>query len=362
MADRKIFTRITLIIAFVLLVALIPVSTADAAAVRAPFGVLANAVNRTVVVSWEPVNKATRYIVYESKDGDTFKKIKETRNEKAVFKYKTRGSTYGYYVKSCIKTSEGTACSKNSQKSFTTVAKTGKSTIKNFLRTGLAPVGHTMYVWGGGWNIQDRAAGYTALRTGTYYKWRSFARKQNKNYNFRKHIYELKNGLDCTGFVGWCTYNVNQVKNNVGKGYVFHSSAVIEAYAKKGFGKRISKKKLKKHVTGDVMSRNGHAWISLGECSEDKSTVVLHSSPKGVRLAGTPAKDGTKNSAAAKLARKYMKKYYPKWYAKYPGVYTIKDYNTDFDALRWDSSMLSDPDGYRKMTPKQVLEDLFSER
>lgn len=109
------------------------------------------------------------------------------------------------------------------------------------------------------------------------------------------------------------------------------------------------------------MSTDGHAWISLGECS-DGSVVILHASPPVVTLAGTPSSSGKKNSKAVRLAKKYLKKYYGKMYRKYrkKGIaYRDRSFLKDFARFRWSSKILSDPDGYRKKTAAQVLKDLF---
>lgn len=39
-------------------------------------------------------------------------------------------------------------------------------TLKHFLKTSIKPVGQTMYVWGGGWNKADTAAGKEARQMG----------------------------------------------------------------------------------------------------------------------------------------------------------------------------------------------------
>ena len=57
------------------------------------------------------------------------------------------------------------------------------------------------------------------------------------------------------------------------------------------------------------MSSPTHIYIVVGSCA-DGSVVLVHSSPAGVRLSGTPDKKGRTNSEAVKLAKKYMKKYY----------------------------------------------------
>lgn len=50
----------------------------------------------------------------------------------------------------------------------------GKQTLLNFLITAKAPLGHTMYVWGGGWNEEDTAAGEEARSIGESPRWQEF--------------------------------------------------------------------------------------------------------------------------------------------------------------------------------------------
>ena len=133
-------------------------------------------------------------------------------------------------------------------------------------------------------------------------------------------------------------------------------------YAKLGFGKYASRAMAGKRKAGDIMCCATHVWICLGEC-KDGSAVVLHSSPPMVSLAGTPSRDGVKNSKAVKLARKYMKAYYPQQYAAYPNsIYRGNVYNTSYGRMRWKKSVLSDPEGYKGRTANTILKDLFAER
>lgn len=110
------------------------------------------------------------------------------------------------------------------------------------------------------------------------------------------------------------------------------------------------------------MSSSGHVWMVVGQCN-DGSVVLLHSSPPGVQLAGTPTPSGKTNSRAVKLAATYMKKYFPKWYRKYPDCSVSYQYLTQYAQMRWDvsgKSVMSDPEGYRNKNANQILKDLFS--
>ena len=58
-----------------------------------------------------------------------------------------------------------------------------------------------------------------------------------------------------------------------------------------------------------------------------------------------------------------MKKYYPELYKNYPNsVYRGSTYNSSYGRMRWNKKTLADPEGYKNMTAKKVLKDLFSER
>lgn len=110
------------------------------------------------------------------------------------------------------------------------------------------------------------------------------------------------------------------------------------------------------------MSSAGHVYMVLGVAA-DKSLVVVHSTPKGVQINGTPTPSGITNSIAASLAKQYMSTYYPDWYNKFPSVKVDYSYLTDFDQMSWNISgnaLLSDPDGIVNKSAEQVLASIFS--
>ena len=145
---------------------------------------------------------------------------KQTKKSQCILKNKEPGRVYYYYIRAYkVKSSKKLQYSKASKKVSTTVPVEGVSTIKNFLQTAIAPIGSTMYVWGGGWNKADTAAGKDAKRLGLSPKWRSFAKNKDASYNYNYYRYQIHNGLDCSGYVGWCVYNVLNTKNGQ-KGYV----------------------------------------------------------------------------------------------------------------------------------------------
>lgn len=335
-------------------------------------GVMATAVKKEIAVSWEPVKGASGYLVYEAvrqKDNTmsigAFQLAKKTKKHRCVLGNKEPGRVYYYYIRAYRKQNGNIQYAKSSQRVSTTVPLEGVSTIKNFLQTAIAPVGSTMYVWGGGWNRADTAAGKDAKHVGLSSKWRVFAKNKDSSYNYNQYRYQIHNGLDCSGYVGWCIYNVLHTKDGK-KGYVYKASKQAKKFSGFGFGDYCPAKEITDYRAGDIMSSTcqccGHVWIVVGQC-EDGSVVLLHSSPCGVQLCGTTTPSGTVDSSAYRLAKKYMKQYYSEWYEKYPRVNRGSSYLTHYGQMRWttkgEDAILSDPDGYQNMEPEEILRDLF---
>ena len=388
MVVKRISTILVVIIGLCLCAAMLPNEASAAAFVeKKPEGLMATASKGKIAVTWEKVPGAKTYAVYRNmrrlstdpKTGLTltgqntrkavsqlkYRRILVTKKTKAIIKSCKKGYEYSFYVEARREVKiNGVKTTEISQKSSirsTTVPYEGKSTIKNFLRTGISPIGSTMYIWGGGWNGFAGNNSEQKFKTGLSPKWRSFASKHKSNYNYVRYLLQREKGLDCSGFVGNCVYNVMETSNNR-QSYV--TSAYREGiyYSSLGFGKYVSNKLVGTRKAGDVMTCATHVWICLGECT-DGSAVVLHSSPPMVSLAGTPSDKGVSNSKAVKLARKYMKKYYPELYKNYPNsVYRGSTYNSSYGRMRWNKKTLADPEGYKNMTAKKVLKDLFSER
>lgn len=329
-----------------------------------PLGVMANGVENQVVLSWEPVKRASGYEVFERATGEKkFSKIQKTTSCKVILKKKVRGTVYQYKIRA-YQNKKKESYGKFSAVAETTVAKESTSTIKNLLTTALAPVGSTMYIWGGGWNKADTGAGKDGRRIGLNPNWRNFCNKQKASYNYRKHRFQFGNGLDCSGFVGWSVYNIKKTKNGKpGEGYVTKSSKVASSYASHGWGTYKKAASIKDWRAGDIMSSSSHVYIVIGSCP-DGSVVLVHSSPTGVRLSGTPDRKGKTNSEAVQLSRKYMKKY-PSWYKRYPSCGKGKSYLTDFNQFRWKTGkgdVMSDPDGYQNKSAEEILKDLYRKK
>ncbi len=232
-----------------------------------------------------------------------------------------------------------------------------KSTIKHLLQTALKPVGKCMYVWGGGHNQT------VSTTIGVLPGWETYFKKQTKSYyhGYRLNAYD---GLDCSGYVGWVLYNTFNTESGHGS-FTTLAQYMTKLYASYGWGKYKSARKFTNQKAGDIMSlAAGHVYIVVGRCS-DGSLVILHSSPQGVMINGTVSKKGKKKSKAWKLARKYMKRYYPEWMAKYRDVRRSSSYLSQYSKMSWyiskTNSVMSDPEGLRKMSADQVLKVIFNE-
>ena len=216
-------------------------------------------------------------------------------------------------------------------------------------------------------------------------------------------------GVDCSAYVGWTVWNTLNTENGVqGKdGYVMSSTNQAYNFANLGWG-TYDKGEYKLNGAGeiyadgdgdshrlfdtadfnvgDVFSDNGHVWICLGVC-EDGSMVFMHSTPStskdglgeggGIQISALDLQD-RETCEAAELADYYMTTYYPQWAERYDAVTKgesyIKVYDTGMpgtDGYRfrkagrfsWDleDGILSDPDDYSKLTPAEILADIFAE-
>ena len=230
-------------------------------------------------------------------------------------------------------------------------------TIKNYLAGALTAVGKVLYVWGGGWTDANRKG-----LSPTMLKWYN---SQSSNYDYHQYndltTANRVKGFDCSGFVGWSTYQVMHAKSNEGSGYTCVSGDVGGYYKAWGWGSRITPKRLKSRnyalQAGDIGYNAGHVYIVIGQCP-DKSVVVVHSTPQaGVQIGGTTTPDGNSNSQAYYLAYKYMQ--------QYPGTkkyrYSIYAGNmlNDYYFFRWNRKTLADPDGYTTMSAEQILKNLY---
>lgn len=228
--------------------------------------------------------------------------------------------------------------------------------MNDLLEKSLLPVGKTMYIWGGGWNEADDGSGIEAVTIGVSPRWEEFASKQDASYDYKKTRYQIHDGLDCSGYIGWLMYNVmNDTDGN--QGYVMGANVQAKTFASYGWGALLKSNDWK---PGDVCSMSGHVWLCLGSCP-DGSVLLVHSSPPGVRICGTRLANG-KDSQAVALATEVMKTYYPEWYAKYPACSVSNSYLTTAEKLRWGNKVLLDPDGLQNKNAYEIVDYLFKKK
>lgn len=238
------------------------------------------------------------------------------------------------------------------------VTEPASPSLLSFLQTAVEPVGKTMYIWGGGWNEEDTGAGVEAVSLGVSPLWAEFAMEQDETYNYKNHRYQIHDGLDCSGFVGWAVYNALETESG-GEGYVGKAAAMAQDFADRGLGEYIPTSRLERWCPGDIMSMKGHVWISLGMC-DDGSVLLVHASPPGVILCGTELPGGGR-SEAVELARSLMEAHYPDWYSRYPDCSRGYSYLEKSSAMRWSREVLSDEEGLCEMTAYEVAALLWAE-
>ena len=258
----------------------------------------------------------------------------------------------------------------------------------------MMPVGTTLYIYGGGWNWQDDGSAVQTRTIGVSPDWIRFFEGQDENFTYKGKDGDEENvdasasyypfggyneyyyaGLDCSGYVGWVIYNTFETENGK-EGYVGGATGFAKRLADLGLGTWTQDVAGPAAVflPGDIMSLNGHVWISLGTC-DDGSVVILHSTPSysrtgqpggGVQI-GAVGQD--ESCEAYILADHYMSEYFPKWYGRYPAALKKPENYFHFEGekaglFRWNTGeggRLSDPAGVQKMQPKEALGLLFGE-
>lgn len=230
---------------------------------------------------------------------------------------------------------------------------TDEPSMDKLMRLAIAPVGNTMYIWGGGWNEADDGAGIEAVTIGVSPRWVEYAAQQGADYNYRNTRYQIHDGLDCSGYIGWLVYNVMNEESGK-EGYVMYACDMAKTYADYGWGTYMTSGDYK---PGDICSMSGHVWLCLGTCS-DGSVLLVHSSPPGVRICGTELPGGY-DSRAIELAKEIMSTHYESWYNRYPDCSVNAGYLTGSVRMRWDTSVLPDENDIQNASGEQVAEYLF---
>ena len=226
-----------------------------------------------------------------------------------------------------------------------------KIDVSEFIKSAFAAVGKVMYIYGGGWNEEDSGAGKGAMTEGILPDWEKFAAKCGKDYDHKKYDAQkdksmLLNGLDCSAYIGWVIQNTFKD----GKRYVTNSGNIGNFLESLNFGHTIKNKNIKERKIGDIMFKDGHTYINLGQCA-DGSILIVHSSPPGVQINGI-GKD------AEELAKECMQKYFPEWYEKFPNVSRDNSYIGEYDCFRW--TIFEDKNNISALSPKMLLKHFFT--
>ncbi len=231
------------------------------------------------------------------------------------------------------------------------------SSMEKLLKTSLLPLGNTMYIWGGGWNEEDTGSGIESVTIGVSPGWAEFAARQNAGYDYNTTRYQIHDGLDCSGYIGWLVYNTFHTVANE-EGYVRKAAKMAETFASYGWGNYLrAGAAMEDWRAGDICSMKGHVWMCLGSCP-DGSVLLIHSSPPGVRICGTRLKDGS-DSQAVGLAELCMGTYFPDWYSRYPECGVNYSYLESSSRMRWNSDTLPDAQVYQDMSAEEIIAFLF---
>lgn len=238
-------------------------------------------------------------------------------------------------------------------------------TLLSMLKTATKPMGSTMYVYGGGWNEADTGAGKEAVSIGCSPEWNTFYQLQDQNYDINVSSYQIHEGLDCSGYIGWILYNTFHTLDGE-EGYVMKGEDMARVFSQKGWGTYIPKSQVKDYQPGDIMSSDcedcAHVYMVVASC-DDGSILLFHSYPQGVQLNGTVDKQGNQESEAVKLAEKYMRQYCPEWTNKYPLEILDKKFLTHYAQMRWDNTekgVITDTEKIKEKSAEEILQLIFS--
>ena len=233
--------------------------------------------------------------------------------------------------------------------------------LYQFLQIAMQPVGRTMYIWGGGWNEEDTAAGVEAISIGVSPRWRSYFAGQTTDYDYTLTRYQIHDGLDCSGYVGWSLYNFWHSVDG-GPGYVMKAKDMAKSFAGRGWGSYTPAGQVKDYQAGDIMSGPGHVYIVIGACA-DGSVLLTHATPPGVQLSGTVSAAGSQKSEAAALAADYMRRYYLEWYQKFGTRVLPAEFLRQYAQMRWAVGQLGieDEERLRNKSAAEVMRLLFGQ-
>lgn len=233
-----------------------------------------------------------------------------------------------------------------------TEPQTQKPGLADFLQTAFQPAGDTLYIWGGGWNEEDTGAGPDATHIGVSPVWQEFMDSQSGGYDFSLYPYQIHNGLDCSGFLGWSLYNTLETQDGQ-EGYVVNARNAGEFLSSKGWGTITPADQITDYKAGDIMFNEGHVYIVLGQYP-DGSLLILHSAPPGVQVSGTPDPAANYDSDAARQAASIMQIKSPRFASEFGSALVDTSYLRDYDQFRWNDALFSDAAAVQAMSPAEV--------
>ena len=107
----------------------------------------------------------------------------------------------------------------------------GERTLFSLLCAAMQPLGTTLYVYGGGWNLDDTGAGREAVTPFPSPAWKTFFLSQDEGYDYRRFRGSGCNpwhsaGLDCSGYLGWVIYAALHRKSGL-ESYVYPSTEMV---------------------------------------------------------------------------------------------------------------------------------------
>ncbi len=324
-----------------------------------PLGFMASSANGRIVLSWEPIDGASGYEVYEAlEEGTNFTRVARVSKDFIQLDGRRLGQSYKYYVIAYSDINGSLVKSLASTIAVTRPVEGSISTIKNYLTNAIAPMGSTLYILGGGRDEYRPVRVNNSTRIGLHEEWRDFfLSKKGQKYDPDNYAYKRSLGVDCSGFVGFVNYNTFNTSDNQAP-MVTTSGKTGDLLESRGLGSYSTELSYDSYQAGDVMFRDGHVYIVVGQCS-DGSVVVAHSSMMGVKLAATRDRNGNSRNQANALVKSYMSTYFQDYHKIDSGINTASNYLTNYKKFTWNSKALSDPDGYRNMPVEEVLKDLF---
>lgn len=259
----------------------------------------------------------------------------------------------------------------------------GERTLKNFLKTAMAPMG-TLMVVGGGWDLQDVGAGNEARTIGVDSVWKDEYTEQTVNYDWRNtypHNGWNKDhfrGFDASGYLGWVLYNTMYDTSLSHPGLVLPPNELVRVLTQEyNFGDAVdltgmTPEQIAQDLRpGDIVALDQHLYIVVGAC-DDGSIVTVQCATAmsksgvyggGVQLAVFNPKDDLNTSCEAfRLVDQYMKDICPQWAERYDTAIKMNKYYlavTGIARMNLTEGMFTDPDGYASMNATEILADIF---